>query len=149
MISAGGRAETGDGDGDTGTRKTLTVSTGASGLSKYSTGNYGSYSINGVSLEYYRAYTPKSAGYFTQLLPYISSINDGTEAGSLYNVSPAYGIRSIEITYQSEGLAFVYTGDDRVNEMTAYSLAKTTGYQTVTLSVDTDNFFKIDSGDSS
>ncbi len=149
MINAVVRAETGDGDGDTQTLKTLTVSAGASGLSKYSTGNYGSYSINGVSLEYYRAYTPKSAGYFTQLLPYISSINDGTEAGSLYNVSPAYGIRSIEITYQSEGLAFVYTGDDRVNEMTAYSLAKTTGYQTVTLSVDTDNFFKIDSGDSS
>ncbi len=137
------------GGGGTGTEtlKTLNVSLGGS-LSQYSTGNYGDCTVNGFELEFYRAYTPKNADYLTRLLPYVSSENDGTAAGSLYNVSPIYGIQSIKITYRSESGAFLYTGDDRVAAMTAYSLAKTTSYQTVTLSVDTDNFFKIDSGNS-
>ncbi len=138
----------GDTGGGTQTLKSFSMRTSGNGISQYSTGNYGGFTVDGVNFEFYRAYTPKSASYLTQLFPYISGVNDGTEQGSLYNTSPLYGIRSMEITYRSASDAMVYTGDDRVADMTAYALAKTNSYQTVTLTVDTDNFFKIDAGDS-
>ena len=39
----------------------------------------------------------------------------------------------------------LYTGDDRVASMTAYTLPATNGYSTVTYTVSTDNFFKLES----
>ena len=125
---------------------TLALSNGFGGseIGKYDTGNYGSYTVNGAALEYYRAYKPSGADYILQLLPCFSS-NDGSEGGALFNSAPIYGIQSVSITYKCSAAAMLYTGDDRVASMTAYPLPATNGYSTVTYTVSTDNFFKLES----
>lgn len=118
---------------------------GGGSISQYTTGNYGSSTQNNYTFEYYRAYRPEDeTAYCMQLLPYIASASDGTLPGSLYNTVPIYGIQSVSITYKSTAAATLYTGDDRIAQMTAYTLPASSGYQTETFSVDTDNFLKID-----
>lgn len=127
---------------------TLTLGSGFGGndISSYATGNYGDYTVNGVTFEYYRAYKNSSVVAAT-LLPYFSSADEGTLPGMLYNVSPIYGIESVSITYKSGDTAALYTGDDRVASMTAYALPKADSFTTKTFDVDADNFFKLESGD--
>ena len=133
---------TDSGDTDTSGAKKLTLANGfgGSGISQYRTGNYGNAYAGGVDFEYYRAYTEES-GTVTTLLPYLSSVSDGTLPGSLYNVTPIYGIENITLTYKSETAATLYTGDDRVGSMTAHTLPLSQSYATKTLTIDTDNFF--------
>lgn len=122
----------------------VTSSYGGSSIDDYSTGGYGSYTVSGVSTEYYRAYRPKSASYLMQLLPFVDSVNDGTEGGAFYNTSPLYGIRSIEITYKCAGESAIYTADDRVGISKRYTLDSAASSKTVTIYVDTDNFFRVE-----
>ncbi len=119
---------------------------GGTGISKYNTGNYGSYTVDNYTIEYYRAYKSSTDCLFT-LFPYVASPTDGSADGSVYNVSPIFGIKEIAITYKSERGSVLYTGDDRIAQMTAYALPAATSFTTVKFSVDTDNFFKLDSGD--
>lgn len=128
-----------------GTPRTLSLTTefGGSNIDEYATGTYGSDFVNGVTVEYYRAYAPSTADYIACLVPFI----EGSLPASLYNTTPTYGISSMEITYKSESGATLYTGDDRVGTMTAYSLPASTNYATKTVTVDKDNFFKIDGGE--
>ncbi len=128
---------------------TLTLSSGfgSGDISKYDTGNYGEYSVSGIELEYYRAYRSGDCS-IACLLPNLNGANDGTMYGTIYNVDPIYGIYSITITYKSATAATLYTGDDRVSQMTAYTLMGGTSFQTLTFTVDSDNFFKIDTGNS-
>ena len=133
---------------DTLSLTTLSFASGFGGkyISEYDTGNYAYYKVDGVTFEFYRAYKPSSASYLFELLPYISSATDGTVRGSLYNTTPIYGIRTITLTYKTSATATLYTGDDRVASMTAHTLPQTSSYQTKTLTIDDDNFFKLDSG---
>ena len=140
---------TGSGGGSTAGEYKLTLSSGFGGsdISKYDTGNYGEYTVSGIELEYYRAYRSGDCS-IACLLPNLNGENDGTMYGTIYNVDPIYGIYSITITYKSATAATLYTGDDRVSQMTAYTLTGGTSFQTLTFTVDSDNFFKIDTGDS-
>ncbi|MBR2442530.1 MAG: 5'-nucleotidase C-terminal domain-containing protein [Clostridia bacterium] len=118
---------------------------GGSSIDDYDTGTYGKYTVSGILTEYYRAYKPKSeTGYLMQLLPFAGYENDGSEGGAFYNTAPLYGIRSIEITYKCDGESAVYTADDRVGMSKRYTLEKASSYTTVTLYVDTDNFFRVE-----
>ncbi len=123
----------------------LTSGYGGSNIKGYSTGTYGEYTVDGVETEYYRAYRPKNeTGYIMQLVPFVSSAEDGTEGGAFYNTSPLYGIRSIQITYQCAGESAIYTSDDRVGLSKRYTLEKASSSTTVTVYVDTDNFFRVE-----
>ena len=124
---------------------TLDETFGGNAIGTYSTGNYGSYTVSGAVLEHYRAYQPEGADYLMQLIPYVASATDGSAAGALYNSSPIYGIQSIKIVYKCASAAMLYTGDDRVASMAAYTLPAASEYSTVTYTVSTDNFFKLES----
>ena len=54
---------------------------GGNSISQYATGNYGYYTVNGVTLEFYRAYTPSGADYITELLPYFARRRTGRRQG--------------------------------------------------------------------
>lgn len=137
-------------DEDTVTLSTLALTSdfGGSSISEYTTGNYGQYSVNGVSFEYYRAYKTAD-GEIATLLPYTGFYSYDAQGGSLYNVTPIYGIRSFSITYKSDSAAVFYTGDDRLVNSSAHTLPKSTSYTTVNYDVDTDNFFTLVAGNSS
>ena len=134
------------GGGSTGTLSTLslTSSFGGNGISEYSTGNYGNYTVNGVTMEYYRAH--KSGSTVATLLPYTGFYSYDAQGGSLYNTSPIYGIKSVSITYKSNAAAFLYTSDSPVANATAYTLPKASSFTELSFDVDTDNFFKIMTG---
>lgn len=129
---------------------TLTLNSNFGGdLSEYDTGTYGSGSMGGVTFEYYRAYKTFGEQLVATLLPTPGELAVGATEGALYNTTPIYGIQSISITYKSEAAALLYTSDDRIADATAYVLPKSISFQTISFEVDTDNFFKIITGNSS
>lgn len=129
---------------------TLTLNSNFGGdLSEYDTGTYGSGSMGGVTFEYYRAYKTFGEQLVATLLPTPGELAVGATEGALYNTTPIYGIQSISITYKSEAAALLYTSDDRIADATAYTLPKSISFQTISFEVDTDNFFKIITGNSS
>ena len=147
LIKDGGMSANGNKPTDSEITSAWTVASdyGGSSIDDYDTGTYGEYTVSGILTEYYRAYRPKSeTGYLMQLLPFAGYENDGSEGGAFYNTEPLYGIRSIEITYKCEGESAVYTADDRVGMSKRYTLEKASSYTTVTLYVDTDNFFRVE-----
>ncbi len=122
---------------------------GDSGISSYNTGNYGADTCEGYNFEYYRAYRPKNEEYLMNLLSFDTILQGyDTLPAALYNTEPIFGIDLIEITYQSTEDGYLYTGDDRVNEMTCHTLAGTDKQKRVQINVDSDNFFKIVCGES-
>jgi hypothetical protein len=132
-----------------GSFSTLTLNSNFGGdLSEYDTGNYGQSNVGGFTFEYYRAYKSFGEKIVATLLPTPGELAVGTMEGALYNTTPIYGIQTISITYKSNDTAFLYTSDDRIAQATAYTLPKATSYQTVSFEVDTDNFFKIITGNS-
>ncbi len=137
-------------NGDTpDTLSTLTLNKNFGGdLSEYDTGTYGQGAVGGVYFEYYRAYKTFGENLVTSLLPSPGELSVGHAEGALYNTTPIYGIQSISITYKSDSAAILYTSDDRIADATAYTLPKATSFQTISFEVDTDNFFKIITGNS-
>ena len=132
-----------------GSFSTLTLNSNFGGdLSEYDTGNYGQSNVGGFTFEYYRAYKSFGEKIVATLLPTPGELAVGTMEGALYNTTPIYGIQTISITYKSNDTAFLYTSDDRIAQATAYTLPKATSYQTISFEVDTDNFFKIITGNS-
>ena len=132
-----------------GSFSTLTLNSNFGGnLSEYDTGTYGQSFVGGVTFEYYRAYKAFGESLVATLLPTPGELAVGAMEGALYNTTPIYGIQSISITYKSEAAAVLYTSDDRIADATAYTLPKATSFQTISFDVDTDNFFKIVTGNS-
>ncbi len=125
----------------------LGTSFGDTDIEEYSTGNYGAYTYDDIDFEYYRAYR-ESDDSLMNLMPLTTVIGYETLPGCLYNVEPIYGIDSIEITYQSSSDGYLYTGDDRVNGMTQQTIPASAAGQTLSFTVDDDNFFTITCGDS-
>lgn len=117
-------------------------------LGSYST-NYDTNYVGGYSFGHYRANEP-SGDAFISLVPYSSYVDDGTQEGSFYNISPIYGIRYITITYKTNlinsnnpQLSF---GDDFSKP---YSIDIESSKQEVTNTyfIPDGNFFEIDTND--
>ncbi len=147
LIKEGGMSANGNKPTDSVSTSSWSVASGygGSGIDDYSTGGYGDWTVSGVETEYYRAYRPKNeTGYLMKLLPFVGTAGDGSEGGAFYNLSPIYGIRSIEITYQCEGESAIYTADERVGSSKRYTLEEAPSSKTVTVYVDTDNFFRVE-----
>ncbi len=124
----------------------LDATFGGNDLTSYNDGNYGGYTYKNIDFEYYRAY--KDSSCIIKLMPLDTIIGYETLQGCLYNTEPIFGIDSIDITYKSYANGYIYTGDDRVNEMTRHTLDAASVGTTVTVDVDDDNFFVITCNDS-
>ena len=125
--------------------KTKTLSSSL-GVGTYSTGNFGSTTSNGISLEYYRAVN--QSGCVTKLLPPTSTYGYPL-GGSLYNTSAIKDMRTISISYSNENISNPGTGtlyygvsNYENSQSIPYSSGDTT--KEFTLPEGT-NFFKIES----
>ena len=117
---------------------------------RYSTGNYGDATINGIAFEYYNAYGDLLAD-LVELIPVKNHYSDAL-GGSIYNIDPIANMQAITIDYYTESsygsdkptLHFgenAYTGSMDLNFST-YS----TSFRCDSLSGS--SYFKIESGDS-
>ena len=136
---------------ETGEDKTLIFNSNniSSISSKYSTGNYGDFTLNTIGFEYYRAVGGNNS--YATLLSYSHDYGD-TLGGSIYNTTPIKNIKSISVTYETANSygndkPTLYYGEH--NFSNHVDLDYTYGSDTFTLNDLSDvNYFKIESGDS-
>ena len=121
----------------------LSSYTYCSGISKYETGSFGSFNIDSVNMEFYRAYKKNTLNDFTSLIPYNDNIDEGSAPGAIYNISPAYQIQSISIEYKSDSGICLSTGKSR-KEMKPLMLPSANEYSTYTTTIDNDHYFSIE-----
>ncbi len=123
--------------------KTLTLDSkyAKESLSQYSTGNFGNENVNNTNFEFYRAYRKENLSYIITLL---GNSNSSFLPSSFYNTTPLYGIRSINIEYKSLSNSYLYSSKDKQFE-NKYTLIPSSNYSNITLEIDDDNFFKIES----
>lgn len=121
----------------------LSSYTYCNGISKYDTGSFGSFNVNNVSMEFYRAYKKNTLNDFTSLIPYNDNIDEGSAPGAIYNITPAYQIQSISIEYKSDSGICLSTGKSR-KEMQSLVLPRATDYSTYTTTIDNDHYFSIE-----
>lgn len=129
---------------------TFTInSTNYGKVGSYAT-NYDEKTINGYTFGQYRV-SKGSGTSFVSLIPYTSYVDDGSQEGALYNISPIYGIRYITLTYKtqsSSGTPKIFYGDDFSRDFSIDIEASTTEV-TKTYTLPDINFFKIDTNDNS
>jgi hypothetical protein len=119
-----------------------------SSIGSYST-NFDTKTVNGYTFGHYRA-SSASNGNFISLVPYSSFVDDGSQEGSFYNVSPIFGIRYITITYKTnldnDVTPLLLYGDDYSKQhKIKINNSKTTITETYCLN--DSNFFEIDTND--
>ena len=108
---------------------------------KYTTGNYGSLTVNSNKYEFYRAYGHKS-DYAFRLIHKDYYYSDHGYPSSFYNTSPIYGVYKLDITYKAtSGLKVGYSKDVGVESY--QTLAAASAYTTASVTFTTSNFFKI------
>lgn len=117
--------------------------------SKYSTGNYGDFTLNTIGFEYYRAVGGNNS--YATLLSCSHDYGD-TLGGSIYNTTPIKNIKSISVTYETANSygndkPTLYYGENGFTNHV--DLDFTSGSEAFTLNDLSDvNYFKIESGDS-
>ena len=131
--------------GQTGDRTIVTNSMISFSGKYYSTGNFGSTSIDGYGFEYYRAV--KNYSGVVTLLKCASQYGEN-HGGALYNTYAIENISKIEITYSN---GYSSTGDDNYifygqnNFTTSQVISYSTSSNTVTINTpENTNYFKIE-----
>ena len=121
---------------------TLNSSDSISGISKYSTGNYVSYTDSNVAFQFYRA-TRNQSTTLTSIFPKEKYVNADSLNGAVYNKTPIKGIVSLEIEYKSPDGIKLYTGKSK-NNMEETILPACLSMGVANIDVDMANFFSIE-----
>ena len=107
----------------------------------YSTGNFGSTSLGGMALQYYRI--ASSSGYCFKLLPEPK----GSYPSTLYNTSSIGEIVSLSVTYSSSSSWAIRYGKESLSS--SISIPSSGGYKTTyEISLDNARFFALESSGS-
>lgn len=117
---------------------------------RYTTGNYGSESVDSYSFEYYRAVEGDYSNCFT-LLPYVSDVDDGSMSGSIYNTTKIKDISKIELTYSTSfeyGYAPSISYGDTYQKEFSQEITPSISEVTRTLRLDGADYFQIKTGSS-
>lgn len=117
-------------------------------IGSYST-NYSTCYVNGYTFGNYRA-SNGTGNSFISLVPYSSYVDDGTQEGSFYNISPIYGIRYLTITYKTNitngNSPLLLFGDD-FSKNNQLEIEPSDSEATATYCLYDSNFFEIDTND--
>lgn len=113
----------------------------------YSTGNYDSVYANGVNFTHYRATKADNYSDMITLLPYVSSIDDTSLSGMIYNTSAIIGIKKFVITYHTQNSSgskpiLRYGNDISVDNYV--ELDASIANITKTINISNANYFKIE-----
>ena len=119
---------------------------GISGVSQYSTGNYGTSYVNDFEFGYYRLYRP-SVYSDLKFIPYLRNTFDGTIGAALYNNTPIKGITNFTIIYRtnltSGASPILYYGEDKLRPLEV-ALPLSSSYTEFNFDVDPNvNYFNL------
>ena len=126
--------------------KFVTSEIGSNVSSQYTTGNYGSFTANGINFEYYRGIGTGNGTDYITLLDSNYLYGDGGLGDYIFNISPIYDIRELVITYKATESALVTYSTNRYEDENSGTIAleASRDYVTKTVSLPKDtNFVRI------
>ena len=121
---------------------TLDCNDNIDGINQYSTGNYVSYREDSVTFQFYRA-TRNLSTTLASIFPKDTYVKVDSLAGAIYNKTPIDGIVSIDIEYKSNDGLKLLSGKNR-DKMIETTLPEASSLNTVSIDVDSANFFSIE-----